>query len=279
MENLIQFFTDIPSSTRTIILVSGLTFFFLLEAGLPLFRFEYGKVRHAFMNLFFTLTTLLINLAGAFIIVKTADYTFSNQIGAIHLFAMPIWAQVILGVLLLDFIGAWFIHWLEHRVKWMWKFHIIHHTDTYIDVTTGLRHHPGESIFRLFFTILAVGMTGASMGIVMLYQTISAFFAQLTHANIKMPIQLDKLLSWVFVTPHFHKIHHHYVLPHTDSNYGNIFSIWDHLFGTTIQIEKMDDLTYGLDTHMQPEEHSNMKNLLMIPFQDYRSPVGSKFSE
>lgn len=277
MDNLIQFFTDIPSSTRSIILVSGLTFFFLLEAGLPLFRFKYNKVSHALLNLFFTLTTLLINLAGAFIIVKTADFNSANQFGAIHLISMPLWTRVVFGVILLDFIGAWFIHWLEHRVKWMWKFHIIHHTDTTIDVTSGLRHHPGESVFRLFFTIAAVGISGSSMGIVMLYQTISAFFAQLTHANIKMPVQIDKLLSWIFVTPHFHKIHHHYVLPHTDRNYGNIFSIWDHLFGTAIAVKSMDELTYGLDTHMKPEEHSDMKNLLLIPFQEYRTPEGSKF--
>ena len=115
------------------------------------------------------------------------------------------------------------------------------------------------------------------MGTVMLYQTISAFFAQLTHANIKMPVLIDKLLAGVFVTPHFHKIHHHYMLPYTDSNYGNIFSIWDHLFGTASAVKSMDELSYGLDTHMKPEEHSDIKNLLMIPFQKYRSPEGSKF--
>jgi sterol desaturase/sphingolipid hydroxylase (fatty acid hydroxylase superfamily) len=186
---------------------------------------------------------------------------------------------VILGLIFLDLIGAWLIHWIEHRVKWMWKFHLIHHTDPSVDVTSGLRHHPGENIFRLMFTSLAVLVTGASLGLVMLYQTISAFFAALTHANIQMPSWIDKPLSWIFVTPHFHKIHHHYVQPHTDSNYGNIFSIWDHLFRTTSYVGVMDDLIYGIDTHMSPEEHSSIKNLLMVPFQEYRHPVGSKFSD
>ena len=151
MENIINFFTYIPSSTRTIFLVSGLTFFFFLEAGLPLFRFKYQKIKHALINLSFTLTTLIINLAGAFIIVKTADYNSNNQSGIINFLVLPIGLQVFIGILLMDFISAWFVHWLEHRVKWMWKFHIIHHTDIYVDVTSGLRHHPGESIFRLFF--------------------------------------------------------------------------------------------------------------------------------
>ena len=93
-----------------------------------------------------------------------------------------------------------------------------------------------------------------------------------------MPLAADKAFSYIFVTPHFHKIHHHYVQPHTDSNYGNIFSIWDHVFRTATSVKKMDDLVYGIDTHMKPEEHSSIKNLLMIPFQAYRPPVGSKFS-
>jgi|TARA_B100000959_G_scaffold264815_1_gene305670 hypothetical protein len=41
----------------------------------------------------------------------------------------------------------------------------------------------------------------------------------------------------------------------------------------------MDDLVLGIDTHMKPEEHSSIKNLLMIPFQTYRPPVGSNFSD
>jgi sterol desaturase/sphingolipid hydroxylase (fatty acid hydroxylase superfamily) len=113
----------------------------------------------------------------------------------------------------------------------------------------------------------------------MLYQTISAFFAHFSHANIKMPLAVDNALSYIFVTPHFHKVHHHYIQPHTDSNYGNIFSIWDHIFRTTTSVKNMDDIIYGIDTHMKPEEHSSIKNLLMIPFQDYRPPVGSKFSK
>jgi sterol desaturase/sphingolipid hydroxylase (fatty acid hydroxylase superfamily) len=182
------------------------------------------------------------------------------------------------GLIFMDLVGAWLIHWIEHKIKWLWKFHLIHHTDPNVDVTSGLRHHPGENIFRLLFTAMAVLITGASFGLVMMYQTISALFAHLTHANIKMPHIVDKAFSYILVTPHFHKVHHHYVQPHTDSNYGNIFSIWDHLFRTVTHVDKMDDLVYGIDTHMKPEEHSSFRNLLMIPFKPYRPSVGSKFS-
>ena len=278
MQELLAFFETVPSSTRSIFLVSGLGLFLSLEAIVPLFRMDYNKVKHAGINLTFTLITLIINLIGASLIVSAVNFGQSNQSGILNWIQFPLWAYVIVGLVLLDLIGAWLIHWLEHKVKWMWKFHLIHHTDTNVDVTTGLRHHPGENIFRLLFTTLAVLITGASFGLVMLYQTISAFFAALTHANIQVPAWLDKPLSWIFVTPHFHKIHHHYILPDTDSNYGNIFSIWDHLFSTTSH-RKIDELEYGIDTHMEVQEHSSIKNLILIPFQAYRPPVGAKFRD
>jgi sterol desaturase/sphingolipid hydroxylase (fatty acid hydroxylase superfamily) len=181
--------------------------------------------------------------------------------------------------MLLDFIGAWLVHWVEHKVKWMWKFHLIHHTDTTVDVTTGLRHHPGETVFRIFFTILGVFLVGVPIGIVMLYQSLSVLFAHITHANINMPVKVDKALSLVFVTPNMHKVHHHYTQPLTDTNYGNIFAIWDRVFGTFAEVDDIKNLKYGIDTHMDPEENDRLGNLLKIPFQEYRPPVGSKFGE
>ena len=106
-----------------------------------------------------------------------------------------------------------------------------------------------------------------------------SLFCPLFTRQYQNALAVDKAFSYIIVTPHFHKVHHHYVQPHTDSNYGNIFSIWDHLFRTATHVKKMDDLVYGIDTHMNPEEHSSFKNLLMIPFQPYRPPVGSKFSD
>ena len=85
----------------------------------------------------------------------------------------------------------------------MWKFHVVHHSDTTVDVTTGLRHHPGETVFRIGFTILAVIIVGAPMWIIMAYQSMSVL-AHITHANINMPRFVDRALSWVFITPLMH---------------------------------------------------------------------------
>ena len=279
MVEIITFFQTIPNEYRTIILISGLSFLTILEMGFPLISFKYDRLNHIALNLFFTLTTILINVAGASLILYACAKAQSLEFGILNIIELPIFIELIIGIMVLDLIGAWFVHFLEHKVRWMWKFHIIHHTDQYVDASTGLRHHPGEGIIRLCFTSLAVFISGASFGIVMIYQTLSVFFAHLTHANIKIPKKIDRLLSIFFVTPDFHKIHHHFALPKTDSHYGNIFSIWDHIFQSSIKKYEMSSIQYGLDTHMDIEETRNIRTMLMIPFKEYRPPVGSKFGQ
>jgi len=279
MNELIQFFTNISTGMRSSLILCGLFLFLLLESGIPFSRKAYNKVRHGVLNITFTIITLIVNLIGAFGIMAAVRFNEANNTGLLNIIDLPIWIYILVGLALMDLIGAWLIHWLEHKIKWMWKLHIIHHSDQNVDVTTGLRHHPGENILRLTFTTLAVLITGASFGLVMMYQTISVFFAHLSHANIYLPRLFERVLSYVFVTPHFHKVHHHYVQPFTDSNYGNIFSIWDYCFGTVTKFDDIDDLTYGVDTHMDPDENSSLVNLLLIPFQPYRPPINKKIIE
>ena len=266
MEEIIGFFENIPLAFRVGLLLGGIVLFWILEGVIPLFAFRYKKVKHAGLNLFFTLTTMIVGFGFAWLLLRTSQWASANEFGLLYLVEIPLWAQVIVGVLLMDLIGAYFIHWTEHKVKWMWRFHVVHHSDASVDVTTGLRHHPGETVFRIAFTILAVFMIGAPIGIVMLYQSLSVLFAHITHANIQMPARIDYLLSYVFVTPYMHKVHHHFEQPLTDSNYGNIFSIWDRIFGTYARVNNMAEVQYGIDTHMEPEQNTSLITLLKTPF-------------
>ena len=179
MQEVLAYFDTIPTPVRTLLLVSGILFFLILESGVPLFRFDYKKGKHAAVNIIFTLITLVVNLIGAGLIVAAVTYNDTHGTGILRMVQLPLWLYILTGLILLDFIGAWIIHWLEHRIRWMWRFHIIHHSDVHVDVTSGLRHHPGENILRLLFTSLAVFIVGPTFGLVMLYQTISAFFAHL----------------------------------------------------------------------------------------------------
>ena len=273
MESIFNYFETIPSSHRSLILVGGITFFWVLEGALPLFNFGYKKWKHAFPNLFFTATTVIINFALAFLLLKTADWVNLNNFGIINwLPEIPLWLYVILGVLLLDFFGAYLAHFTEHKIKPLWMVHLVHHSDHNVDTTTANRHHPIESLIRFAFTLLGVFLVGTPIAIIMIYQSLSLIATQFTHANIKMSRKTDKLISYIFVSPDMHKVHHHYKLPYTDSNYGNIFSIWDRIFGTFMEFDR-DKIVYGVDTFPDEKTNSSLRELLKQPFQGYRKPT------
>ncbi len=273
METILNYFETISSLHRSIILVGGITLFWLIEGLVPLFKFSYKKWKHAIPNFFFTLTTIVINFGLAFILLNSADWVVANDFGIINwLPEMPLWLYVVLGILLLDFIGAYIAHYVEHKIKLLWMIHLVHHTDHKVDTTTANRHHPLESVIRFIFTLIGVFIIGAPIGIVMLYQSLSLVATQFSHANMKLPKKVDHFISYFLVSPDMHKIHHHYVLPYTDSNYGNIFSIWDRIFGTYMKMDR-ENLVYGVDVFPDEIANSNIISLLKQPFQKYQRPT------
>ena len=159
------------------------------------------------------------------------------------------------------------MHWVQHKTKFLWRFHLIHHSDTWVDTTSANRHHPGESVIRFLFTTLGVLIVGCPLWLVFLYQSLSVVATQFNHANIKIPEKLDLILSYFIVSPNMHKVHHHNEMPYTDSNYGNIFSIWDRMFGT-FKALPLNEIVYGIDSHMNTDENNKLGNLLQIPFQN-----------
>jgi sterol desaturase/sphingolipid hydroxylase (fatty acid hydroxylase superfamily) len=273
LDTIFNYFETIPSLHRSLILVGGITFFWLLEGAFPFFKFDYKKWKHAFPNLFFTFTTVLINFSLAFVLLHTSDWVQAANFGIINwLPEMPLWLYVVLGILFLDFFGAYLAHYTEHKVKPLWMVHLVHHSDHKVDTTTANRHHPIESVIRFSFTLLGVLVVGTPIAIVMLYQSMSLISTQFTHANIKISPKTDKILSYFIVSPSMHKIHHHYKLPYTDSNYGNIFSIWDRMLGTYLEMNP-DKIVYGVDTFPDEERNSSLKELLKQPFQGYKKPT------
>jgi sterol desaturase/sphingolipid hydroxylase (fatty acid hydroxylase superfamily) len=97
------------------------------------------------------------------------------------------------------------------------------------------------------------------------YLTLSTLNAQLEHANVRVPAQLDAALRTLLVTPEMHKVHHSRRQAETDSNYANIFSIWDRVFTTYTARTEFATLRYGLDGF--DESGSRFGGLLAIPFQ------------
>ncbi|MDC0248853.1 MAG: sterol desaturase family protein [Limisphaerales bacterium] len=273
MHELINYFENISSLHRSIILVGGITLFWSIESIIPLFNFNYKKFKHALPNFFFTLTTIIVNFSLAFILLLVSDWVTENNYGLLNYGQfLPLSLYIIFGVLFLDLIGAYLPHYVQHKVKFLWKIHLVHHSDHKVDTTTANRHHPFESVVRYLFTLLGVAILGANMGLVFLYQSLSVVLSQFNHANINISPKIDKFLSFFIVTPNMHKVHHHYVMPYTDSNYGNIFSFWDRLFGTFKSLNP-SKIIYGVDTFFNEKENESIKSLLLRPFEESRAPT------
>ena len=271
MHELINYFENISSLHRSIILVGGITLFWSIESIIPLFNFNYKKFKHALPNFFFTLTTIIVNFSLAFILLLVSDWVTENNFGLLNYGQfLPLSLYIIFGVLFLDLIGAYLPHYVQHKVKFLWKIHLVHHSDHKVDTTTANRHHPFESVVRYLFTLLGVAILGANMGLVFLYQSLSVVLSQFNHANINISPKIDKFLSFFIVTPNMHKVHHHYVMPYTDSNYGNIFSFWDRLFGTFKSLNP-SKIIYGVDTFFNEKENESIKSLLLRPFEESRA--------
>ena len=229
-ENLLQHFQTLEQRPveRMAILVGGLLIFWLLEGAFPLLSPAYkkSKLRHAGVNFVFTVIHLIIHTFLAIFIVLLADWCEAAEFGIIYWTNSNVILTIIVSVLALDF-SSWLVHLIMHKIELLWRFHLIHHSDTNVDVTTGLRHHPGDSLLRGIFFLIFIFISGAPVYGVMIYQTLVVLTTAFTHANISLPKKVDAILSYFIISPNMHKVHHHWVQPYTDSNYGAVFSFWD----------------------------------------------------
>lgn len=269
-EKLMNFFNNLEERPieRMVILVAGMLLLWLLEGAIPLLSMKYkkNKIRHATVNFSFTIIHLIVHTALAVVIILLSDWCLKNGFGLVYWLNTPVWATILISFLVLDFFGGWLVHITEHKVKFLWRFHIVHHADNNVDVTTGLRHHPVESVLRGVFFMMGVIVSGAPMYAVMIFQTLLILATQFTHANISLPKWLDRTLSYVLISPNMHKVHHHWQQPYTDSNYGAVLAIWDRLLGT---FRKLDpgQIRYGLDRHYPNDKDEDFITLIKKPFQ------------
>ena len=252
---------------RMAILVGGLLLFWIIEGAIPLFSLHYkkNKLRHAGVNFIFTFIHLIIHTGLAVVIVMLADWCLHNGFGLVYWFNAGVLLTIVTGVLALDF-SSWLVHLVMHKVRLLWRFHLIHHSDTNVDVTTGLRHHPGDSLLRGIFFIIFIFISGAPVYSVMIYQTLVVISTAFTHANISFPKKIDRALSFILVSPNMHKVHHHWKQPYTDTNYGAVFSFWDRLLGTFGRLD-IKDIRYGLDKYYGGEKDEDIASLMKKPFQ------------
>ncbi|MAI24029.1 MAG: sterol desaturase [Crocinitomicaceae bacterium] len=246
MDQFLTFFEDMPSWQKLGWIVVCMSLNFIIEGVRPMFTGGYRSWKHTRTNLVFLSTTMVINVVFGLLTVGVFAWGAEAQVGLLHWFEAPTWVELLAAVVVFDFIAQFGVHWCLHNVPLLWNLHMVHHSDTHVDVTTGTRHHPVDFIVREGFAVVAVVVTGAPIAFYVFYRILTVFFTYMTHANIDLPDGLERVLGWVFVTPRMHKFHHHFEAPWTDRNYGNMLSIWDRLFGTMVDGD-VAQIKYGLD--------------------------------
>ncbi len=205
------------------------------------------KLRHTAGNALFILTALPIQLVMVTFCAAVSKWTAQHHWGLVYStpnFENPL-VKYGLMFLLLDFLD-YVYHVIMHQVPAFWRFHRTHHMDRAVDVSTTVREHPGETFIRNCFLIFWVFLTGASIEILIIRQTAQTVMNLWSHMAIPLPGRSARILGGALVTPNWHHIHHHARLPFTDRNYGDVFIIWDRLFGTFAALPA-HEIKFGLD--------------------------------
>jgi sterol desaturase/sphingolipid hydroxylase (fatty acid hydroxylase superfamily) len=200
--------------------------------------------------------------------VITAIVARNAEVGLLNHSAIPITFQALIGILALDF-TRYLQHRLFHAVGPLWRLHQIHHSDVDMDVTTGVRHHPLESVVSAATYFPIVWLLGAPPISVAAYELFLVFHVFFSHANIRLPQVVDAATRWLIVTPDMHRVHHSDIAAESQRNYAVAFSPWDRLFGTYQAQPKGGHEAMGLGIKgFQDGSALNVLRILGWPFHD-----------
>ena len=220
--------------------------------------------RHLLLAL---LGSALVRLLFPLLAVAVGAAADARDTGLLQWLALPAWAQVLAGVVLLDLAIYW-QHRVFHRVPLLWRLHRMHHSDTEFEVSTAIRFHPLEIALSMLIKIGVVAVLGVPAAGVLLFEILLNASALFSHADLRLPAAPERLLRSVLVTPDMHRIHHSVLMAETNSNYGFCLSVWDRLFASYRARAASDDrrMPIGIERFREAHEQSWWR-LLGQPFR------------
>jgi sterol desaturase/sphingolipid hydroxylase (fatty acid hydroxylase superfamily) len=210
-----------------------------------------------------TLVTLRLVLIPA--LMAAAWWAQENNFGLLNLVPVPVGLAAIIGFLWLDYVlYGW--HWLSHRIPFLWRFHNVHHTDVDLSLTTALRFHFVEMLMSAAFRAGAVALMGVGPWVVLVFEIVFEASVAFHHSNWRLPYRLERVLTWFMVTPRMHGIHHSIVQRETNSNYSNMFNLWDRIHGTIRLNVRQDEISIGVPGYQDPKDMTVL-GILLAPFR------------
>lgn len=236
----------------------------VVERLVPLRATNRWSRDHLGPNIGITLVTFTTNLMLNAPILIALLWIDAKGFGLLNFIRVPPLAELLLGIMVLDL--AWYAtHVTMHKSGTLWRCHIVHHSDLFVDVTTTARQHPTESLLRYVFLAAFGILGGVSVAAFAAYKVLQVAFGLLEHANIRLPARLEQAANLVVSSPSFHKVHHSRDESFTNTNYGNIFTIWDRIFGTFRPASDGWTIDYGMSGE-DDASRQTVGGLLKRPF-------------
>src|SRR5262245_34389803 len=236
----------------------------LIETAVPMFLAKPWKPARRTANLSLTALSFVTNWFLASVAALAAVWL--RPAGVLASLGWPMWIQVLVWIVVLDFSVGYLSHRSMHMWSPMWRFHQVHHSDDFVDVTTTYRTHPVETVWRFMFAIVPVWILGLPAQAVVIQRLLQATNGVIEHGNIRLWAPLDRVLSLVWVTPNVHKIHHSRQVSETNSNYANLLTIYERLLGTYTPAERAHSVVYGL-ADAERLARGSYPTLVALPFQ------------
>ncbi|MGH7228480.1 MAG: sterol desaturase family protein [Nitrospiraceae bacterium] len=225
------------------------------------------KMRRWVANLMIVaLNTLVLRVLFAAGAVGMAVSAADHGWGLLNHLEWPILLKATLAVMALDLV-LYLQHLMFHAAPLLWRFHMMHHADLDVDVTTGARFHPVEVVLSMLIKLAAVAVIGPPPAAVVSFEVLLNATSMFNHSNVRMPAPVELLLRSVVVTPDMHRVHHSIDPRETNRNFGFNLPWWDHLFGTyrAEPMQGQEGMTLGLEQYRDPAR-LNLGGMLALPF-------------
>jgi sterol desaturase/sphingolipid hydroxylase (fatty acid hydroxylase superfamily) len=223
-------------------------------------------ITNGLITLINTASVNIVHIAIPLIAIVAAVDVSNGKMGLFNIINFPIWIEIILTVIILDFI-IWGQHLLSHKIPFVWRFHRMHHTDRDLDVTTAVRFHPFEIIFSMFIKITSIYILGASAIAVIIFEIMLNGMAMFNHANLRIPFRIENILRKFIVTPDLHRIHHSIYIDEHNKNFGFSLSIWDKVFKCYLDQPRDGHKDMKLGLKWQNDKPTKLGWSLWIPFK------------
>jgi sterol desaturase/sphingolipid hydroxylase (fatty acid hydroxylase superfamily) len=263
-----QEYVDFARRSRPVVAALLLALLWTAESWAPLFVGRTRRVSHNAVNLGLAAINAALAAVLAFGIVAVTEFAGDHHFGLLRMLGLQQGLQWAAALVLFDCWQYWW-HRLNHRVRFLWRFHAVHHADAEMDASSGVRFHTGELILSFCARLLVLPLIGMTVSQLVVYEAVSLPVILFHHSNIRLSAGADRSLRWLIVTPWMHAVHHSRWRPETDSNYSSCLSIWDRLFGSFRLRANPQEISLGLDD-WEEREWRRLLGLWLAPFR--RSP-------